>query len=254
MSSHPCQCPHCGFSFFCSGGALNYASYQPGAAAVHTMQSQQHAVHDPQRQEFEDHYANRAGKRARLDGSVVAAAVAGLGTGQRADQNPMGFDSRALAIGRPQPPNPAQIVPVDPNENLKPLRVDEDQDVDIGRYVCPVEGCGYCSDYASNVKRHILLHTGERPHRCPHPGCNATFTQKGSLKAHETKHTGNKPHKCTVENCRAAFAASKDLKIHMRTHTGERPCVCKYEGCGEAYSDPSALRKHMQRRHQNQPM
>lgn len=53
-------------------------------------------------------------------------------------------------------------------------------------FVC--ETCGVKMDRSSSFKRHIALHTGDRPFRCPNPGCNYSAIQKTHLKNHLERH------------------------------------------------------------------
>ncbi|XP_076059120.1 uncharacterized protein LOC143035883 isoform X4 [Oratosquilla oratoria] len=50
----------------------------------------------------------------------------------------------------------------------------------LGNHLCPV--CGYCSSKLSNVKAHLLTHTGEKPYACPL--CSYRASKKGNLKRH----------------------------------------------------------------------
>lgn len=47
-------------------------------------------------------------------------------------------------------------------------------------YSCTL--CSYTTNYHTNIKRHIRLHTGERPFRCP--VCHKFFNEKGHFKKH----------------------------------------------------------------------
>ncbi|KFM60213.1 Zinc finger and BTB domain-containing protein 49, partial [Stegodyphus mimosarum] len=71
--------------------------------------------------------------------------------------------------------------------------------------------------------------------RCPY-----TTNVKGSLQRHMLTHTGNRPHHCPL--CRKGFIQKSDLNIHLRRHTGEKPFRCDL--CFKTYSRRSELTKH----------
>ena len=80
-----------------------------------------------------------------------------------------------------------------------------------------------------------------KKHSCPH--CNKAFSTARDLKKHIRVHTGEKPYVC--QRCDKRFSQKVHLTVHMRLHTGEKPYECKQ--CEARFSDGSTLRKHMKR-------
>lgn len=135
----------------------------------------------------------------------------------------------------------------------------------VKTYQC--ENCAWVCNSLSNLKKHKMVHTGERPHTCTecnktfrqihhlkdhirtHTGerpfkcneCGSTFAQRSSLNVHKKKHTGIKPFVCKI--CDHATYEKEHLVIHMRTHTGEKPYQC--EECGQTFSTMTRLKFHI---------
>ncbi|XP_065312311.1 oocyte zinc finger protein XlCOF6.1-like isoform X5 [Dermacentor albipictus] len=105
--------------------------------------------------------------------------------------------------------------------------------------------CGACGKVFTgqwSLQRHLLTHTGERPHPCP--ACPREFRQKHHLEEHLRTHTGEKPFKCHL--CSRAFAHKSSLDAHVKAHTGERPHECPL--CARRF-----IRKHHLTRHMGTP-
>ncbi|GBM22839.1 B lymphocyte-induced maturation protein 1 [Araneus ventricosus] len=74
--------------------------------------------------------------------------------------------------------------------------------------------CDYSSPIATNMKRHIMSHTGERPFCCSI--CGQNFVRRDSLVAHMRVHSDERPHKCQI--CEKLFKTKGTLKSHMIVH------------------------------------
>ena len=110
----------------------------------------------------------------------------------------------------------------------------------LDKHICKT--CNKFFSHITNLKKHLLVHTGEKPYSCKQ--CNKAFSQAGNLERHILTHTGEKPYKC--EQCDKEFAQLSDRKKHIRIcHTGEKPFACLK--CTQHFATSSHLAIHMRR-------
>ena len=105
----------------------------------------------------------------------------------------------------------------------------------------PSYNCDQCTltfQTASTLKRHMRVHTRERPFECRI--CTKRFARSDALVRHMRTHTGEETHRCDV--CSKGFNTKGNLTDHKRIHTRERPYPC--EACGFAFTQSSNLKKH----------
>ncbi|CDS11331.1 Putative Transcription factor STE12 [Lichtheimia ramosa] len=56
------------------------------------------------------------------------------------------------------------------------------------KHVCKYAFCGWSFKRYEHLKRHMLVHTGERPHVCHYPGCGKSFSRSDNFHAHCRTH------------------------------------------------------------------
>ncbi|EDS35077.1 zinc finger protein [Culex quinquefasciatus] len=80
-------------------------------------------------------------------------------------------------------------------------------------YECSV--CGFKFSILSQLKRHMLTHTKEKPHKCQL--CPQAYAQTNDLVKHAARvHGIDKPYQC--DRCDEGFRLLTDLRQHYRVH------------------------------------
>lgn len=108
--------------------------------------------------------------------------------------------------------------------------------------------CDICTTTFSlkgNLKKHMVIHTGEWPFACSY--CGAKFTQLGTKNKHERIQHMKTSDEFKCKLCSKTFSEKGNLKQHMVVHTGERPYTCSY--CDATFTQVGSRNLHERTKH-----
>ncbi|XP_014646648.1 PREDICTED: transcription factor YY2 [Ceratotherium simum simum] len=170
-------------------------------------------------------------------------------TSDERDNEPEGQNSppdySAYMTGKKLPPGGIPGVDLsDPKQlaeftKMKPKKTKEDAAKTIA---CPHKGCLKMFRDSSAMRKHLHTH-GPRVHVCAE--CGKAFVESSKLKRHQLVHTGEKPFQCIFEGCGKRFSLDFNLRTHVRIHTGDRPYVCPFDGCNKKFAQSTNLKSHI---------
>ena len=86
------------------------------------------------------------------------------------------------------------------------------QSISGKKYICNL--CDYSANLPSDLRRHVAIHTGEKPFTCEI--CGNHFRRKYHLDCHVIIHTGEKPFTCEI--CGNHFTRKYNLDRHRLRH------------------------------------
>ncbi|KAJ4922223.1 hypothetical protein JOQ06_026131 [Pogonophryne albipinna] len=101
--------------------------------------------------------------------------------------------------------------------------------------------CSFCRKSfltVTGLKRHVTLHTGDRPFKCD--VCGKAFAHASNLSIHRWVHREEKPYKCDV--CPKAFGLKGSFQAHRRLHGKRERFICNV--CGKSLLDMRSLTRH----------
>jgi len=81
------------------------------------------------------------------------------------------------------------------------------------KIACPHKGCHKNFRDSSAMRKHLHTH-GPRVHVCAE--CGKAFVESSKLKRHQLVHTGEKPFQCTFEGCGKRFSLDFNLRYSTK--------------------------------------
>jgi len=147
-----------------------------------------------------------------------------------------------------EPPHKRQkINTLEKKEKLFYQKLIQDKTSTIKLFPCNYENCNKICKRKADLKKHMIVHSKERPYQCNYKNCNKTFKYNNVLQRHIAIH--KRPYQC--KNCGKTFKHQDKLHNHIIIHINKKSYLCDYKNCNKTYLTKSALNAHIHTVHEN---
>lgn len=110
------------------------------------------------------------------------------------------------------------------------------------KYCCEI--CGHGTQIQSMLKRHMIVHSDEKPYKCDK--CDYSCRRPGQLYYHKRYHHENeKPHLCS--ECGKSFLSNAKLQLHAASHATIKEFPCPH--CDKFFACKNYVTSHVNSTH-----
>ena len=118
--------------------------------------------------------------------------------------------------------------------------------IDPKRYSCNKRDCGYETDHAGHLARHMLTHNRQR---CSSQDTRPAQDSKPATVKRRNRRSVSRRFSCQVNNCNMSFPNGAVLVKHLEVRHevlggGDNPYYCNRNGCDFTSSDIQQLSQH----------
>jgi len=110
-------------------------------------------------------------------------------------------------------------------------------------YKCLAEKCEKVFRFKSDMERHTIVHTKDRPFVCKYAACGKSFKRPDALKNHLQTHNEGLPFVCLTPGCNLRFHKRSALQYHLLKHNDEK-FLCDSPGCQKSFLTTKQLNQH----------
>lgn len=98
------------------------------------------------------------------------------------------------------------------------------------------------------MRKHAATH-GPKSYECQE--CGKAFVENSKLRRHMLVHSGERPYHCMWPSCGKKFSLDFNLKTHLKIHCQQSPFTCPIQICQRKFPNGSVLRNHVMQEHVN---